>query len=100
MSFDPMSDTSALIPTRRRSIAFTSGKGGVGKSNLVLNTGLLLARHGRRVALLDGNLGLANLTVLMGQAPKYDLRDVLAGEKRMRDIVMRGPHGLLVIPAG
>ena len=100
MSFDSMSDTSALIPTRRRSIAFTSGKGGVGKSNLVLNTGLLLARHGRRVALLDGNLGLANLTVLMGQAPKYDLRDVLAGEKRMRDIVMRGPHGLLVIPAG
>jgi flagellar biosynthesis protein FlhG len=101
MSFDPMSDNSALIPTRRRrSIAFTSGKGGVGKSNLVLNTGLLLARHGRRVAILDGNLGLANLTVLMGQAPKYDLRDVLAGDKRMRDIVMRGPHGLLVIPAG
>ena len=101
MSFDPMSDNSPLTPTRRRrSIAFTSGKGGVGKSNLVLNTGLLLARHGRRVALLDGNLGLANLTVLMGQAPKYDLRDVLAGDKRMRDIVMRGPHGLLVIPAG
>jgi flagellar biosynthesis protein FlhG len=101
MSFDPMSDSSALVPTRRRrSIAFTSGKGGVGKSNLVLNTGLLLARHGRRVVLLDGNLGLANLTVLMGRAPKYDLRDVLAGDKRMRDIVMRGPHGLLVIPAG
>ena len=72
----------------------------MGKSNLVLNTGLLLARHGRQVALLDGDLGLANLTVLMGQAPKYDLRDVIAGDKRMRDIVMEGPNGLRVIPAG
>ncbi len=85
---------------RRRTIAFTSGKGGVGKSNLVLNTGLLLAQRGRRVALLDGDLGLANLTVLLGQAPKHDLRDVIAGDKHVRDIVLRGPHGLLVIPAG
>ena len=89
MTFDPSLDQ-PFSPTgqRRRTIAFTSGKGGVGKSNLVLNTGLLLAGHGRRVALLDGDLGLANLTVLMGQAPKYDLRDVIAGDKRMRDIVM------------
>jgi flagellar biosynthesis protein FlhG len=72
----------------------------VGKSNLVLNAGLLLARHGRRVALLDGDLGLANLTVLLGQAPKHDLRDVIAGDKRMRDIVLHGPNGLLIIPAG
>lgn len=85
---------------RRRTIAFTSGKGGVGKSNLVLNTGLLLAKGGRRVALLDGDLGLANLTVLLGQAPKHDLRDVIAGDKHVWDIVLRGPHGLLVIPAG
>jgi flagellar biosynthesis protein FlhG len=101
MTFDP-SQHAPSPPTghRRRTIAFTSGKGGVGKSNLVLNTGLLLARQGRRVALLDGDLGLANLTVLMGQAPKYDLRDVIAGDKRIRDIVMEGPNGLLVIPAG
>src|SRR4029450_7458674 len=100
MTFDPSQDQ-PFSPTcqRRRTIAFTSGKGGVGKSNLVLNTGLLLARHGQRVALLDGDLGLANLTVLMGQAPKYDLRDVLAGDKGMRDIVMEGPNGLRVIPA-
>lgn len=101
MTFDPSLDP-LPPPTgqRRRTIAFTSGKGGVGKSNLVLNTGLLLARHGRRVALLDGDLGLGNLTVLMGQAPNYDLRDVIAGDKHMRDIVMEGPNGLLVIPAG
>ena len=69
MSFDPIQDApSSAAGHRRRTIAFTSGKGGVGKSNLVLNTGLLLARQGRRVALLDGDLGLANLTVLMGQS--------------------------------
>jgi flagellar biosynthesis protein FlhG len=101
MTFDPSLDPPPSPTGQRcRTIAFTSGKGGVGKSNLVLNTGLLLARHGRRVALLDGDLGLGNLTVLMGQAPNYDLRDVIAGDKHMRDIVMEGPNGLLVIPAG
>jgi flagellar biosynthesis protein FlhG len=88
------------VEARRRTIAFTSGKGGVGKSNLVLNTGVLLARRGRRVAILDGDLGLASLNVLLGLAPRHDLRHVLAGEKRLDEIMVRGPHGLLVIPAG
>jgi len=90
----------APLGARCRTIAFTSGKGGVGKSNLVLNTGLVLARRGRRVALLDGDLGLANLTVLLGQTPKYDLRDVLAGDKRLDEILLRGPHGITLVPAG
>lgn len=85
---------------RPRTIAFTSGKGGVGKSSLTLNTGVLLAGRGRRVAVLDGDLGLANLHVLLGQTPRHDLRHVLAGDKRLKDIILRGPHGLLVIPAG
>jgi flagellar biosynthesis protein FlhG len=85
--------------TRHRTIAFTSGKGGVGKSNLVLNTGLLLARRGQRVAILDGDLGLASLNVLLGQTPRHDLRDVLMGEKQLSEILLRGPHGVLVIPA-
>jgi flagellar biosynthesis protein FlhG len=88
------------LPMRHRTIAFTSGKGGVGKSNLVLNTGLLLARRGRRVAILDGDLGLASLNVLLGQTPRYDLRDVLMGTKRLAEVLLRGPHGVLVIPAG
>jgi flagellar biosynthesis protein FlhG len=88
------------LPVRHRTIAFTSGKGGVGKSNLVLNTGLLLARRGRRVAILDGDFGLASLNVLLGQTPRYDLRDVLMGSKRLAEILLRGPHGVLVIPAG
>jgi flagellar biosynthesis protein FlhG len=88
------------VTPRCRTIAFTSGKGGVGKSNLVLNTGLLLCRRGHRVAIVDGDLGLANLTVLLGQTPKHDLRDVVMGDKRLAEIVLRGPHGLLVVPAG
>ena len=88
------------LTARHRTIAFTSGKGGVGKSNLVLNTGLMLAARGKRVALLDGDLGLANLTVLLGRTPKHDLGDVLAGTKRLEEIVLRGPNDVLIIPAG
>jgi flagellar biosynthesis protein FlhG len=72
----------------------------VGKSNLALNTALGLARRGRRVAILDGDLGLANVTVLLGQTARSDLKDVLAGDKQLRDIVLEGPHGLLLVPAG
>ena len=94
------SSTLPPVVTRHRTIAFTSGKGGVGKSNIVLNTGLALARRGRRVTLLDGDLGLASINVLMGLSPRYDLRHVLVGERAMRDIILQGPHGLSVIPAG
>lgn len=86
--------------SRPRTVAFTSGKGGVGKSSLALNTGILLARRGRRVAVLDGDLGLANLTVLLGQSPRYDLRHVVAGERHLGEVLLRGPEGLLVVPAG
>jgi flagellar biosynthesis protein FlhG len=94
------SDTSATRLPAHRTIAFTSGKGGVGKSSLVLNAGLALARRGRRVVLLDGDLGLANLTVLLGLAPRFDLRHVIAGERRLPEIVVRGPFGLRLVPAG
>ena len=101
MTVDPLS-TSTLPPleTRPRTIAFTSGKGGVGKSNIVLNAGLALARRGRRVAIFDGDLGLASINVLLGMAPRFDLRHVMSGERRLRDIVLRGPHGISVVPAG
>src|SRR5881396_3090621 len=101
MTLDPsLNPLSSPTGHRRRTIAFTSGKGGVGKSNLVLNTGLLLAARGKRVALLDGDLGLANLTVLLGRTPKHDLGDVLAGTKRLHEIILRGPNNILLIPAG
>lgn len=85
---------------RPRTIAFTSGKGGVGKSTLVLNTALVLARRGQRVAVLDGDLGLASLHLLLGLTPRYDLRDVIAGERTLREIAIVGPYGLQLLPAG
>lgn len=94
------SSTLPPVVTRHRTIAFTSGKGGVGKSNVVLNTGIAMARRGRRVMILDGDLGLASINVLLGLSPRFDLRHVLAGERPLRDIVLHGPHGLTIIPAG
>jgi flagellar biosynthesis protein FlhG len=99
---DPARFVATLPPltARHRTIAFTSGKGGVGKSNLVLNTGLLLARRGRRVAILDGDFGLSSLHVLLGLSPRHDLRHVLAGERRLAEILLPGPWGIRIIPAG
>lgn len=101
MTVDPTfpSDMSPATPPYR-TIAFTSGKGGVGKSNIVLNTALTLARRGRRVVLLDGDLGLASINVLLGISPRYDLRHVVAGERTLEDVLLRGPDGLLIVPAG
>lgn len=88
------------IATERglRTIAITSGKGGVGKTSLAVNLGLLLAGEGHRVALLDGDMGLANVDVLLGLAPKFTLRHVVEGQKELHDIMLQGPNGLYVIP--
>lgn len=82
-----------------RTIAFTSGKGGVGKSSLVVNVGLVLARQGKRVVILDGDLGLANIDVLLGITPKRTLKDVIEGDLDLRDVMVTGPFGIGVIPA-
>lgn len=85
--------------SRLRTIAITSGKGGVGKTSLAVNLGLLMAGEGHRVALLDGDMGLANVDVLLGLKPKFTLRHVVEGQKELNEIMLRGPNGLYVIPA-
>lgn len=89
-----------LDPAATRVIAITSGKGGVGKTNLTVNLGLALARTSRRVFLLDADLGLANIDVLLGLTPTHSLYDVLYGVKRLEDIVVTGPFDVQVIPGG
>ena len=82
-----------------RVISFTSGKGGVGKTSLVVNIGLGLSRLGKSVLILDGDLGLANVDVLLGIRPPYTLADFFSGKRSLQDIIVSGPEGLSIIPA-
>jgi flagellar biosynthesis protein FlhG len=79
-------------------IAVTGGKGGVGKTNVSVNIAVSLAEMGRRVMLLDADLGLANIDVVLGLHPKYDLSHVLSGERGLDEVVLEGPGGILVVP--
>ena len=83
-----------------RVIAITSGKGGVGKTSFTTNLALTLARSGERIIIVDADLGLANLHVMMGVRPKYDLEHVMRGQKAMRDVLYPGPCGVLLIGGG
>lgn len=91
----------ALDPkvSRPRTLAVTSGKGGVGKTNLVVNLAIAMARRGKKVLIVDADLSLANIDVLLGLQPQYNLSHVLWGQKRLGEVVVEGPHGVRVIPA-
>ena len=83
---------------QRRTIAVTSGKGGVGKSNIALNLSILLSAAGNRVALVDADLGLANLDVLVSAEVRADLSHVIAGSRRLEDIIVDLPSGVQLVP--
>jgi len=82
------------------SIAVTSGKGGVGKTSVAINLAVALARLRHRVAILDADFGLGNVDVLLGLAPTAHIGDVLGGSKRIREVLVEGPRGVQIIPAG
>lgn len=82
-----------------RVMAISSGKGGVGKSSVVVNLALALDRLGKRVLIMDADLGLANIDILLGLAPKYNISHVLDGSKRLEDVLVRGPGNIRVMPA-
>jgi len=83
-----------------RVISVTSGKGGVGKSNVVSNLAIALSTQGKKVLVIDADLGLGNLDVLLGLSPLYNLNNVLNGEKSIAEIIVDGPAGIKIIPAG
>lgn len=80
-------------------IAVTGGKGGVGKTSVSINLAIALAELGRRVVLLDADLGLANVDVLLGLQPRHTLADVLAGSCTLEQVLVEGPGGIGIIPA-
>jgi len=80
-------------------IAFTSGKGGVGKTNISTNLGLSLVARNAKVCLFDADTGLANINILMGISPEYTIEHVLNGQKSIAEIIIDLPSGISVVPA-
>src|SRR5690606_40107005 len=82
-----------------RVIGVASGKGGVGKTSVSVNLATALVNAGQRTLLLDTDLGLANVDVMLGLAPRHTLADVFADRCELRDTIIETPSGLLVVPA-
>lgn len=80
-------------------IAVSSGKGGVGKTNVSVNLAISMAKQGKEVLLLDADLGLANVDVVLGLNTEYDLSHVMSGERTLDEIMVEGPSSIKVIPA-
>jgi len=93
-------DMDPLRTDSPRVISVTSGKGGVGKTNIVGNLAIALQWLGKRVLILDGDLGLANIDILFGLNPEYNIRHVISGEKDLQDVIIEGPEKIRIIPAG
>ena len=95
---------SALAPGEGRKfpqvISVTSGKGGVGKTAVAANIAIVLARSGKKVLIIDADLGLANVDVVFGLTPQFNLNHFFAGEKTLDEIVVEGPEGVCILPAG
>lgn len=81
------------VRRRARVITITSGKGGVGKSNIAVNVTLALAQRGERVLLIDADFGMANVDVLLGQNGSYDISHFLQHQRPLADIITEGPYG-------
>lgn len=81
-------------------ITITSGKGGVGKSNFVVNLAISLQNKGKKVLIFDADLGMGNDDVLMGLYPKYNIFDIIYNDLDIKDIIIEGTNGVSLIPAG
>ncbi len=79
--------------------AVTSGKGGVGKTNIVGNLAITYQRMNKKVLIFDADLGLANIDIIFGINPKYTIEDVIKGEKELSQIIVKGPEDVAIIPA-
>jgi flagellar biosynthesis protein FlhG len=96
---DPPQESTLQPENQLRVIAVTSGKGGVGKSNVVVNLSVAMAQQGLKVLIIDADLGLANVDILLGLNPQYTIHDVLQLNKTLPEVLVEGPDGLKILPA-
>jgi flagellar biosynthesis protein FlhG len=83
-----------------RVLAVSSGKGGVGKTNVVANLAYAFAKRNKKVLVVDADLGLNNIDILLGLAPKFNIGHVLSGDKNVEEIIIKGPADIRLLPAG
>jgi flagellar biosynthesis protein FlhG len=86
-------------PKPVRVLAVASGKGGVGKTNVSVNLATAFAQMGKKVMIMDADLGLANVDVMLGLQPKLNLSHVIKGESTLEEVLLDAPGGIKVIPA-
>lgn len=94
-----LASKSSGLNEKSKIITITSGKGGVGKSNFVVNLAIALAKEGKKILLFDADIGMGNDDVLMGIYPKYTMFDAING-KEIEDIIEQGPAGVMLLAAG
>ena len=83
-----------------RVIAVSSGKGGVGKTNLVGNMAVALARMGKRVVIIDADVGLANIDIIFNLRCEYSIRHIINGQKTLDEVMVTSKHGIKILPGG
>ncbi len=83
-----------------RVVAVTSGKGGVGKTNMVGNLAVALKKSGKRVVILDADMGLANIDIIFNMRPEYNISHVISGEKNLKQVIVTTEHGVQIVPGG
>ncbi len=88
-----------MVRNGRKTIAITSGKGGVGKSSIASNMAYLLGNRNKSTFILDADLSLGNIDIMFGMISKFNIKDVMDGSRQMEEIILQGPCGIRIIPA-